>query len=246
MYNFEGKIVVVTGAARGLGRAMAQRFLKDGAEGVAFLDLDENALKETVKELNPEGDRAMYAICNVADVESVTKAFDEVNAKFGKVDILINNAGITRDSFATKMSAENFDLVVDISLNGAFYCIQQVIAGMRERGFGRIISMSSISHRGNVGQANYAAAKAGLIGMTKTLSDELSASGITANCIAPGLINTDIIKTIPEKNMEIFLKAIPMHRLGEPEEVASLAAFLASDEAAYISGQCIQITGGLK
>jgi len=142
------------------------------------------------------------------------------------------------------MTAEQFDQVVRVSLNGAFYCTRQVIGHMREKGWGRIISLSSTSADGNVGQVNYSAAKAGIIGLTRTLSDELTRKNITVNCIAPGLINTDIIKTIPEKQMETFLKAIPMGRIGEPEEVASLAAFLASDEAAYISGQCIKISGG--
>lgn len=245
MYDFNGKIVAVTGAAQGLGAAMAQRFLQEGAQGVALLDLNREGLQATVARLDPAGTRTMSVPCNVADHRSVEAAFAQIGERFGRVDILINNAGITRDSMSHKMTAEQFDPVVQVSLNGAFYCVQQVIGGMRERGWGRIISLSSLAAGGNIGQANYSAAKAGVIGMTKTLALELAPNHITVNCVAPGLINTDIIKSVPEKQMEEFLKSIPMHRVGEPAEVASLAAFLASNEAAYITGQCIKITGGL-
>lgn len=245
MYDFNGKIVAVTGAAQGLGAAMAQRFLQERAEGVALLDLNREGLQATVTQLDPAETRTLAVFCNVADYRSVGEAFGQIKARFGRVDILINNAGITRDSMSHKMTAEQFDSVVQVNLNGAFYCVQQVIGGMRERGWGRIISLSSIAARGNIGQANYSAAKAGIIGMTKTLALELAPNNITVNCIAPGLINTEIIKSVPEKQMEAFLKSIPMHRVGDPEEVANLAAFLASDEAAYITGQCIKITGGL-
>lgn len=246
MYDFNGKIVAVTGAAQGLGAAMVQRFLQEGAAGVALLDLNQEGLKATVARLDPDGTRTITVLCNVADHRSVEEAFSQISARFGRVDILINNAGITRDSMSHKMMVEQFDPVVQVSLNGAFYCVQQVIDGMRERGWGRIISLSSLAADGNIGQVNYSAAKAGIIGMTKTLALELASHNITVNCIAPGLINTDIIKSVPEKQIEVFLKNIPMHRVGEPEEVANLAVFLASGEAAYITGQCIKITGGLR
>jgi NAD(P)-dependent dehydrogenase (short-subunit alcohol dehydrogenase family) len=246
MHEFNGKIVAVTGAAQGLGAAMAQRFLQDGAEGVALLDLNREGLQATVTRLDPAGTRTIAVLCNVADHRSVEEAFAQIGERFGRVDILINNAGITRDSMSHKMTVEQFDPVVQVSLNGAFYCAQQVIGPMRERGWGRIISLSSLAAGGNIGQANYSAAKAGIIGMTKTLALELAPNYITVNCIAPGLIKTEIIQSVPEKQMEAFLRSIPMHRVGEPEEVANLAAFLASDEAAYITGQCIKITGGLR
>jgi 3-oxoacyl-[acyl-carrier protein] reductase len=246
MYDFNGKIVAITGAAQGLGAAMVQRFLQDGAAGVALLDLNQEGLKATAARLDPAGTRIITVLCNVVDHYSVEEAFSQISARFGRVDILINNAGITRDSMSHKMTVEQFDPVVQVSLNGAFYCVQQVIGGMRERGWGRIISLSSLAADGNIGQVNYSAAKAGVIGMTKTLALELASHNITVNCIAPGLINTDIIKSVPEKQMEVFLKNIPMHRVGEPEEVANLALFLASGEAAYITGQCIKITGGLR
>ena len=244
MYDFSGKIVAVTGAAQGLGADIAGRFLRDGAEGVALIDLNQNALETTVAQLDPEGNRALAVVCNVADPDSVAEAFKKVHDRFGRVDILVNNAGNTRDALVHKMTNDQFDLVVKVSLYGTFYCIKQVIDGMRERGYGRIISMSSLANRGNVGQANYAAAKAGIIGLTKTLAMELGPKNVTVNCVAPSMINTDIIKTIPEKVLSGMTAAIPLRRVGEPEEVSSLVAYLASDEASYISGQCINITGG--
>jgi len=245
MYDFSQRIVAITGAAQGLGFAMAERFLQDGAPGVALLDVKEDALAQTKEQLDPSGARTCAVLCDVSNPDSVEQAFSQIFAHFGRVDILVNNAGITRDAFAAKMTVAQFDTVVQISLNGAFYCARQVIPGMREREWGRIISLSSMAAYGNIGQTNYSAAKAGVIGLTKTLSEELAPKHITVNCIAPGLINTDIIKTIPEKQMEGFVKNIPAGRIGEPEEVASLTAFLASEESAYISGQCIKISGGL-
>lgn len=245
MYDYKGKIAVVTGAAQGLGASIAQRFLRDGADGVALLDMKQDVLEATAASLDPDGKRALALTCNVADPDSVAQAFQKIEERFGKVDILVNNAGITRDALAHKMTAEQFDIVVKVSLYGTFYCVQQVINGMRQRGYGRIISMSSLAHRGNVGQANYAAAKAGIIGLTKTLAMELGPKHVTVNCVSPCIINTDIIKTIPEKVMESMVNSIPARRPGEPEEVADLVAYLASDEASYVNGQCINITGGL-
>lgn len=244
MYNFEGRIAVVTGAAQGIGAAIAEKLLKEGADGVALVDMNAEILADTAKKLDPEGSRTMTVTCNVADEKSVAEAFKKIEARFGKIDILVNNAGVARDAMSWKMTEDQFDTVLKVSLYGAFYCAKQVINGMKDRGYGRIISMSSLANRGNVGQANYSAAKAGIVGLTKTLSMELAAKGITVNCIAPGMIYTDIIKHVPEKVQESMKAMIPMKRFGEPEEVASLAAFLASDEAAYISGQCINITGG--
>lgn len=244
MYDFSGKIAVVTGAAQGLGEAIAMRFLNDGIPGVALLDLNEEVLAATAARLDPEGNRVLPVACDVSNPDSVAQAFQAVERRFGTVDILVNNAGITRDAMSYKMTAGQFDAAVKVSLYGSFYCVQQVVNGMRERGYGRIVSMSSLASRGNVGQLNYASAKAGIIAMTQTLSMELGRYNITANCVAPGMINTDIIKTVPEKNMNAILSNIPMRRVGEPEEVASLVAFLASDEASYISGQCVRITGG--
>jgi NAD(P)-dependent dehydrogenase (short-subunit alcohol dehydrogenase family) len=244
MYNFSGKKAVVTGAAQGLGKSIALRLLEDGAEGVALLDLKADALEQAASALDPSGKRALPVPCNVADPESVAQAFRAVLERFGQVDILVCNAGITRDAMAHKMTNAQFDEVIKVSLYGTFYCVKQVIDGMRERCSGRIIAMSSIASRGNVGQANYAAAKAGIIGLTKTLSMELGPKNVTVNCVAPSMINTDIIKTIPEKILASMAASVPMRRIGEPREVADLVAYLASDEAGYINGQCINITGG--
>ena len=246
MYDFSGKIIVITGAAQGLGYAMAERFLAGSAEGVALIDIQKDVLNNARAKLDPAGERTLPVICNVGGYSSVEEAFTKIQDHFGRVDILINNAGVTRDAIAGKMTPEQFDIAVQVSLNGAFYCARQVIAGMRERGWGRIISVSSMAAEGNVGQANYGAAKAGVIGLTNTLSDELASKGITVNSIAPGLINTDIIQTIPEPVMEKLINKIPARRIGQPDEVADLVAFLASEEAAYISGQNIKISGGLR
>ena len=246
MHDFNEKIVVITGGAKGLGYAMAERFLANGAQSVVILDLNQEAIDEALNTLSSTGERVLGLVCDVGNYSAVEEAFAKIDQHYGRVDILINNAGITRDAFAAKMTPEQFDITVQISLNGAFYCTRQVIAGMRKRGWGRIISLSSMAAEGNIGQANYAAAKAGIIGLTRTLSDELAGNGVTVNSISPGLIRTDIIKTIPDSLMEKLIQKIPAGRIGEPKEVADLVAFLASDKAAYISGQDIKISGGLR
>lgn len=242
--DFENRIVVVTGAAKGLGRTIAERFFAEGAEKVILLDLMEDIVRNTADEIDPDGTRTWAAACDVSDPASVERVFTEIQEKFGRVDILVNNAGITKDALFHKMTNEQFDQVLKVSLYGTFYCSRQVVDGMRSRGWGRIINMSSLASRGNAGQANYSAAKAGIIGLTKTMSMELGRCNITVNCLAPSLVNTDIIKTVPEKLKEAMTKAVPVRRLGEPEEVAAAVAFLAKEEAGYISGQCIKITGG--
>ena len=244
MKLLEGKIALITGASRGIGRGIAKAFAAQGA-AVAFTYLSSVEKGQALEaELAGEGIRAKGYRSDASDFEQAQALVDEVIKDFGRIDILVNNAGITRDAMSYKMTAGQFDAAVKVSLYGSFYCVQQVVNGMRERGYGRIVSMSSLASRGNVGQLNYASAKAGIIAMTQTLSMELGRYNITANCVAPGMINTDIIKTVPEKNMNAILSNIPMRRVGEPEEVASLVAFLASDEASYISGQCVRITGG--
>lgn len=242
--DFENKIVVVTGAAKGLGREIAKRFFADGTEMTVLLDVDKDLVCAAAREIDPEGKRVLAKACDVSDPACVEIVFAELQKEFGRVDILVNNAGITSDALFHKMSNEQFDRVLKVSLYGTFYCSRQVVAGMRERGWGRIINMSSLANRGNVGQANYAAAKAGIIGLTKTMAMELGRNGITVNCLAPSLINTDIIKTVPEELKAKMVSSVPVRRIGEPEDVASVVVFLAREEAGYISGQCINITGG--
>lgn len=243
MYDYNGKVAVVTGAAQGIGACIAERFLREGAD-VVMLDLKEDVLVSKAAEIDPEREHTMVLPLDVADYDAVADAFRKNTERYGKVDILVNNAGITRDAMAHKMTPEQFDMVLKVSLYGAFNCSRQVIAGMKERNYGRIISLSSLANRGNIGQLNYSSAKAAIVGFTKTLSMELAANGITVNCVAPGMIYTDIIKTVPDKVQEQMKAMVPAKRFGQPEEVANLVAFLASDEAAYISGQSINITGG--
>lgn len=243
MYDYNGKVAVVTGAAQGIGACIAERFLREGAD-VVMLDLKEDVLVSKAAEIDPEREHTMVLPLDVADYDAVADAFRKITERYGKVDILVNNAGITRDAMAHKMTSEQFDMVLKVSLYGAFNCSRQVIAGMKERNYGRIISLSSLANRGNIGQLNYSSAKAAIVGFTKTLSMELAANGITVNCVAPGMIYTDIIKSVPDKVQEQMKAMVPAKRFGQPEEVANLVAFLASDEAAYISGQSINITGG--
>lgn len=245
MFNFKGKCVVITGGGRGIGKAMAERFAADGAEGVVLLDMDIKAAEETALELANDSTRVTALQCDVSSEDSVKDAFATVYKNFNKVDILVNNAGITRDAMFHKMTSEQFRQVIDVHVSGMFNCTRQVVERMREQQWGRIISLSSTSANGNIGQSNYSAAKSAVIGFTKTLAMELGPKGITVNCIAPGMIDTDMIKTIPDHVMSGVLQVIPLRRSGKPEEVANLAAFLASDEASYITGECIFCSGGL-
>jgi 3-oxoacyl-[acyl-carrier protein] reductase len=195
-------------------------------------------------ELDPEGKKTLAVACDVSDGQNVADAFAAVTDAFGRIDVLVNNAGFTRDAMFHKMTFEQFTQVMDVHVTGMFLCSRQVVEGMRARQWGRIISMASTSAFGNIGQANYAAAKSAIIGFTRTLAFELARYRVTANCIAPGFINTDIIKTVPEKVMQDILRTIPMGRVGDPEDVAALTSFLASEDAGYITGECIRCSGG--
>ena len=243
MYNFSDKIAVVTGAGKGIGRVIAQRLLNEGAAGVALLDYDETLVKATAAELDPAGQRVMAVVCDVSKEDSVKAAFEAVNDRFDRVDILVNNAGITRDAMFHKMTPAQMHQVMDVNFFGTYNCIYQVVPGMRERGYGKIINISSTSSFGNVGQANYSASKAAMEGMTRTLAKELGRKNITINCILPGYIDTEMMRAIPEDMLERAIKNTPLQRLGDPKEVAALVAFLASDEASYVSGCCIVCSG---
>ena len=246
MGNLTGRFAVVTGAGKGIGRAIAKRFLEDNVAGVALFDMDFELVSATAQELDPTGNRVMAVKCDVSDQENVNGAFAQVFARFGKVDILVNNAGITRDAMFHKMTVEQAKKVMDVHFYGTFYCCQAVIPGMREREYGKIVNISSTSAFGNIGQANYSAAKAAIDGFTRTLALESARKNITVNSIAPGMVNTDILKTIPENIMQQKINATPAQRLGEPSEIASVASFLASDDSSWVTGNCILACGGLK
>ena len=243
MYDFSDKIVVVTGAGKGIGRVIAQRFLKEGAKGLALLDFNDELLQATAKELDPAGETVLAVCCDVSKEDSVEAAFKAIYERFGKVDVLINNAGITRDAMFHKMTPAQMHQVMDVNFFGTYKCIYQVTPGMREQDYGRIINISSTSSYGNVGQANYSASKAAIEGLTRTLAKELGRKHITVNCILPGYIDTEMMRAIPEDMLERAINNTPQKRLGEPEEIAALAAFLASDEASYVSGACIICSG---
>ena len=246
MGNLTGRFAVVTGAGKGIGRAIAQRFLEDNAAGVALFDMDIELVSATAKELDPTGERVMAVKCDVSDQENVNAAFAQVFERFGKVDILVNNAGITRDAMFHEMTVDQAKKVMDVHFFGTFYCCQAVIPGMREREYGKIVNISSTSAFGNIGQTNYSAAKAAIDGFTRTLALESARKNITVNSIAPGMVNTDILKTIPPQIMEQKIKSVPAQRVGEPSEIASVASFLASDDSSWVTGNCILACGGLR
>ena len=246
MGKLTGRYAVVTGAGKGIGRAIAKRFLEDDVAGVALLDMDADLVAATAKELDPTGEKAISIKCNVADQANVNEAMAAITAKFGRIDILVNNAGITRDAMFHKMTDAQAHMVIDVNFFGTFYCCQAVIAGMREREYGKIINISSTSAFGNIGQTNYSASKAAIDGFTRTLALESARKGITVNSIAPGMIETDILKTIPADIMAQKISNVPANRLGQPSEIASVASFLASDDSSWVTGNCILACGGTK
>lgn len=243
MYDFSEKIVVVTGAGKGIGRVIAQRFLKEGVKGLALLDFNAELLQNTAKELDRSGNTVLALCCDVSKEDSVAAAFQAIYDRFGRVDVLVNNAGITRDVMFHKMTPAQMHQVMDVNFFGTYHCIYQAVPGMREQDYGRIINISSTSSYGNVGQANYSASKAAIEGLTRTLAKELGRKHITVNCILPGYIDTEMMRAIPEDMLKSAISKTPQQRLGEPEEVAALAVFLASDEASYVSGACIICSG---
>jgi len=242
----ENKVAVVTGGSRGIGRAIALAFARQGANVAVLYAGNEQAAQETADEIRALGRQALTLRCDVASWEETKTAVAQILDTFGQVDILVNNAGITRDGLTLSMSEENFDAVVDTNLKGAFHMIRHLFAPMMKRRQGRIINISSVAGlMGNAGQINYASAKAGLIGMTKTVAKELAARGITCNAIAPGFIQTDMTAALSDKVKENAEKTIPMGHMGKPEDIAAAAVFLASDAAAYITGEVLRVDGGL-
>lgn len=240
------KIAVVTGASRGIGRAIALELARTGA----FVVINYNGSKEKAEEVQAqiaaEGGESIIWQCNVADYKACEDFFTQVIKTYGKVDILVNNAGITKDGLLMRMSEEDFDKVIHVNLKGTFNCIRQVSRQMLKQRSGRIINMASVvGICGNAGQANYAASKAGVIGLTKSAAKELASRGVTVNAIAPGFIETDMTDVLSERVKENTAKTIPMGSFGKPEDIAKAAAFLASDGARYITGQILSVDGGM-
>ena len=239
--HLEGKVAIVTGASRGIGRAVAINLAQSGADVVVNYSGSEGAAQETVEAVQALGRKAIKIKANV-----VAAMVEEAHKEFGHIDILVNNAGITRDGLLMRMKDEDFDAVIDINLKGVYLVTKAVSKIMMKQRSGRIINMTSVvGVIGNAGQTNYAASKAGVIGFTKSCAKELASRGITVNAIAPGFINTDMTDVLPEKVKEAMVAEIPLGRMANAEEVATVATFLASDFANYITGQVINVDGGM-
>lgn len=244
--GMNGKIALVTGASRGIGRKIATTLAAKGTTVIVNYNGSESAATETVAEIVAAGGKAKAIKCNVADFTECESMIKSVIAEYGAIDILVNNAGITRDGLVMRMKESDFDDVINTNLKGAFNCIRHVSGAMVKKRSGRIINVSSVSGiMGNAGQANYAASKAGIIGLTKSVARELASRGITCNAVAPGFIVTEMTDVLSEQVKEAAIKHIPLGHFGKTEDIANTVAFLASDEAGYITGQVISIDGGM-
>ena len=244
--NLEGKIAVVTGASRGIGKAIAKEFAAQGATVVINYNGSEEKADAVKHEIIEKGGAAQCMQCDVSNCDVCEDFIKAVINQFGRIDILVNNAGITKDGLLMRMSEEDFSDVIDVNLKGTFHCIRFASRQMMKQRCGRIINLASVvGICGNAGQINYAASKAGVIGMTKSAAKELASRGITVNAVAPGFIETEMTEVLPDKVKEEMRKQIPLARMGQPEDVAKAVAFLASDGAGYITGQVLQIDGGM-
>lgn len=244
--SFAGKTAVVTGGSRGLGRAICRKLAAEGANVVFSYAGNTAAAEETRQELEAMGCKVIAMQGSVADTDAVKALMDAAVKEFGRIDILVNNAGITRDGLLMMLKEEDFDAVMDTNLKGAFLCMKAVSRIMMKQKYGRIVNLSSVvGIHGNAGQVNYAASKAGVIGMTKSLAKELASRGVTVNAVAPGFIDSDMTAAIPEAAKTALLTSIPQGRIGVPEDVANAVAFLAGEEAGYITGQVLGVDGGM-
>jgi len=243
--KLRGRVALVTGGSRGIGKAISLALAREGADVVVdHLEQKEEA-NEVVEEIRRMGRHALAFQTDVRDFDKVVNMVEQTIEEFGKIDILVNNAGIVRDKTLKNMKKEEWEIIIDTNLSGVFNCIKAVITYMEERKNGKIINISSvIGEIGNFGQANYAAAKAGVIGLTKSVAKEVARKGITVNAVAPGFTETGMLKTIPESVKEQILKQIPMGRFAIPEDIAKVVVFLTSDDANYITGQVINVNGG--
>ncbi len=239
-------VALITGGSRGIGRVIAEKLASDGYDIAICYSGNEAAAQETISTCKKYGVQAIYLKANVAIAEDVTNLFTEVKELMGPIEVLVNNAGITRDGLLLRMSEEDYDVVVDTNLKGTFLCTKAAIKDMMKARKGKIINITSIvGVQGNPGQANYCASKAGIIGLTKSVAREYGGKGITVNAVAPGFIQTAMTDELPENVKEAYLKQIPLGRFGTPEDVANVVAFLASDRAAYVTGQVLEVTGGM-
>lgn len=242
----ENKCAIVTGASRGIGKAIAKKLASLGANIVLNYRSNEEEALKVQKELLDMGVEVFLYKCDTSDSKAVEQMIKEAKEKFGTIDIMVNNAGINRDSLILRMKDEDFDSVIDVNLKGVFNCLRGITPIMLRQKFGKIVNLSSvIGIIGNAGQVNYAASKAGVIGMTKSLAKEIGSRGITVNAVAPGFISTDMTGSLTEKIKENVKNSVPLKRLGSPEDVANVVAFLVSEEASYITGQVINVDGGM-
>lgn len=242
----EIKTAIVTGGSRGIGRQTVLELARNGYAVAIVYQGNEEKANETMQMAMAEGAEAIAIKCDVASMESVTSMVNAVMEKWGRVDVLVNNAGQTADGLLMRMSEEDFDKIISVNLKGTFNCVKAVTSIMMKQRYGRIVNLSSVvGITGNAGQANYAASKAGIIGFTKSVAKELASRGITANCVAPGYVETDMTEVLSDKIKEAILAQIPMKRCADPKEIASVIGFLVSEKANYITGQVINVDGGM-
>jgi 3-oxoacyl-[acyl-carrier protein] reductase len=245
MLRLQGKIAIITGAAQGIGQATALKFAQEGAT-VVVCDIKQAGVDAVVAQCVAAGATAVGCVLDVTQREMVDAVVAQVKERFGRIDVLVNNAGITQDARLQKMTLEQFDRVIDVNLRGVFHCAQAVVDSMVAQGSGVILNASSVvGIYGNFGQTNYAATKFGVIGFTKTWSRELGPKGIRVNAVAPGFVETPILSTIPDKVLAEMRDRVPLKRLARPEELANVYAFLASDEASYVNGAVLEVSGGM-
>lgn len=246
MVDLSGKVALITGAGRGIGAAVAKELAKNGATVIINYGGNEEAAANTLKSIKDVCGNGEIYKCDVADFKAVEDMIKDITNRYGRIDILVNNAGITKDGLIMRMSEEDFDSVINVNLKGTFNTIRHVSRQMLKQKEGRIVNMSSVvGIAGNAGQVNYAASKAGVIGITKSAAKELAAKGITVNAIAPGYIDTDMTKVLSDNVKESVLATIPLKRMGDVADIAKTVAFLVSDEASYITGQVISVDGGM-
>ncbi len=247
MSDSDSRVVVITGGSKGIGRSVAYRFAEEKARIVLMhYDPDESASEETLGALAQKGVEAESLKVDVSSYEAVAASFKDILSRFDKIDVLVNNAGITKDTLLMRMSEADWDAVINVNLKSVFNCTQAIVRPMIKKRSGKIVNIASVVGQiGNAGQANYSASKAGIMGFTKTVAREVAARGINVNAVAPGFIDTEMTAVLPEKVKESFIQQIPLGKLGKPEDVAEATYWLCSDEASYITGQVIHVSGGM-